>query len=95
MNILLIEDNYYESRLFESMLSEHDLNVADSGESAIQLMDCDPDLILLDVNQKESDRYDACQLIRGQSNTKNTPIICISEYSGLEDRIKAFDMGGN
>jgi len=95
MKILLVVENYYESRLLESMLSEHEVLTANSGELAIEKVYEYPDLIILDAVLPGIDGYQTCELFREQPNTKNTPIIFISDYLGLDDRIKAFDAGGN
>lgn len=95
MKILIVEDNYFESRLLESMLEKHELLLADSGEKALEMLHNKPDLILLDISLPGIDGYETCQQIRAHVNGQNVPVIFISGFSELADRIKAFDVGGN
>jgi CheY-like chemotaxis protein len=95
VKILIVEDNYFESRLLQSMLQAHELLLADSGESALEMLHNTPDLILLDITLPGIDGYETCQQIRSHVKGQTVPIIFISGFSELQDRIKAFDAGGN
>ena len=48
-----------------------------------------PDLILLDLNMAGIDGYELCRLIRNNSMFKNTPIIFVTGYKGIVDKVKA------
>jgi len=54
-----------------------------------------PDLILLDVNMPEMDGYELCRKLRDNSVTATTPIIFVSAAITDEDRIAAFEVGGD
>ncbi|QSJ15435.1 response regulator [Nostoc sp. UHCC 0702] len=48
-----------------------------------------PDLILLDLNMAGIDGYELCRLVRNNSMFKNTPIIFVTGYKGIVDKVKA------
>lgn len=48
-----------------------------------------PDLILLDLNMAGIDGYELCRLVRNNSMFRNTPIIFVTGYKGIVDKVKA------
>ncbi|MBE9197769.1 MULTISPECIES: response regulator [unclassified Nodularia (in: cyanobacteria)] len=48
-----------------------------------------PDLILLDLNMAGIDGYELCRLIRNNPIFQNTPVIFVTGYKGIIDRVKA------
>ncbi|RCJ29581.1 two-component system response regulator [Nostoc minutum NIES-26] len=54
-----------------------------------------PDLILLDLNMAGIDGYELCRLIRNNSMFQNTPIIFVTGYKGIVDKVKARLVGAS
>ncbi len=54
-----------------------------------------PDLILLDLNMAGIDGYELCQVIRNNSMFKHTPIIFVTGYKGIVDKVKARLVGAS
>ena len=95
MKILVVEDNRMDQAIIETNLSEHELIIVDSGEEGVKAAEQKPDIVLLDINLPGMDGYETCKVLREQDATRTTPVIFLTTLSGLEDRIKAFDVGGN
>ncbi|MBU1880047.1 MAG: response regulator, partial [Chloroflexi bacterium] len=51
-------------------------------------------LILLDVNMPDMNGYEVCQSLKGDDQTRHIPIIFISALSDVEDKVRAFTIGG-
>ncbi|MBH8555934.1 response regulator [Nostocaceae cyanobacterium CENA357] len=54
-----------------------------------------PDLILLDLNMAGIDGYELCRVIRNNSMFKHTPIIFVTGYKGIVDKVKARLVGAS
>ena len=68
----------------------------DRGNSAIELVLTNPpDLILLDISMPEMDGFEVCQILKDNSLTKDIPIIFISALREIQDKIQAFEIGGD
>jgi diguanylate cyclase (GGDEF)-like protein len=53
-----------------------------------------PNLILLDINMPEMNGYEVCQKLKASVATDQIPIIFISALERLEDKVRAFELGG-
>ena len=53
-----------------------------------------PDLILLDIRMPGMDGYEVCKQLKSEEKTRGIPIIFISALNELEDKVKAFSLGG-
>ncbi len=95
MKILVVEDNRMDQAIIETNLSDHELIIVDSGEDGLKAAEQKPDIVLMDINLPGMDGYETCKALRELDATRNTPVIFLTTLSGLEDRIKAFDVGGN
>jgi PleD family two-component response regulator len=54
-----------------------------------------PDIIILDIMMPEMDGYSVCKELKKHDNTKNIPIIILSAKAGIDDKLKAMDLGIN
>lgn len=96
-NILLVDDTPDNLRLLSKMLELQGYIVRKSlnGRMALQAAQRDPpDLILLDINMPEMNGYEVCQKIRTLEGTPKIPIIFISALDEVNDKIRAFELGG-
>ncbi|MEO1340025.1 MAG: EAL domain-containing protein, partial [Cyanobacteria bacterium J06635_13] len=53
-----------------------------------------PDLILLDINMPDLNGYQVCEQLKADPATRSIPIIFLSAQDDLEDKVKAFKLGG-
>ncbi len=95
--ILLVDDSIENLQALALILKQHRYAVlkAESGETALDLVDQEsPDLIILDIMMPGMDGYEVCKQLKQNEDTSDIPIIFISALSQLDERIKAFDVGG-
>lgn len=89
--ILVIDDEEATRFFLEKGLSEAGYSVltAENGKYGVQkAQEQKPDLILLDIKMPEMDGGETVGLLRGDSRTKNTPIIFVTglvEKDEVED----------
>jgi DNA-binding response OmpR family regulator len=80
--IAIVEDDVHLATLFQDLLHLEDhwrLHIFNDGQSAKdQIPELAPHLILLDVGLPGLDGASLFKILRGHSNTKNTPIIVIT-----------------
>ncbi|MGB8698719.1 MAG: response regulator [Thermosynechococcaceae cyanobacterium] len=63
--------------------------VQDSVKALVEMMRIKPDLIVLDVGMPKVDGYELCRLLRKHPVFKSTPIIMVTDNTGLIDRARA------
>lgn len=96
-NILVVDDTPANLRVLTKMLTEHGYKVrpAPNGKIALgAIQSLAPDLILLDINMPEMDGYTLCETLKATPTTQHIPIIFISALNQIEDKVKAFQVGG-
>lgn len=96
-SILIVDDNPDNLRLLAKMLELRGYVVRKSlnGRMALQAIQRDPpDLILLDINMPEMSGYEVCQQLKSSETTANIPIIFISALDCIDDKVRAFEIGG-
>ncbi len=72
------------------------VNSVESGEDCLaQIADLKPDALIMDIQMPGIDGYQTCQQLRELSETQDVPIIFLSGLETLEDRLKAYDVGGD
>jgi len=96
--VLLVDDKIDNIIILIDMLKPINLNivVAQSAKDVYERVKVyDFDLILLDIIMPEVDGYEVCKVLKNDSKYKDIPIIFISARSGVEDKIKGFNCGGD
>ncbi len=53
-----------------------------------------PDLILLDILMPDMDGFETCRRLKADESTKNIPVIFMTALTGVEDKVKGFELGG-
>jgi signal transduction histidine kinase len=94
--ILIVDDVPSNVSVLFDFLTTHDfeVSVAQSGESALQLVDYEiPDLILLDVMMPGMDGLETCQQFKSNPKTQAIPIIFMTALAETIDKIKGFQAG--
>lgn len=97
MKILIVDDTPDNLRLLAKMLESQGYIVrkALNGRMALQGAYRDPpDLILLDINMPEMNGYEVCQQLKTSEVTQAIPVIFISALDQANDKVRAFELGG-
>ena len=96
-NILIIDDSPANLQLLMNLLSEKGYTVRPipSGKLALQGIHLDyPDLILLDIAMPEMDGFQVCKHLKQDERTREIPVIFVSAFDDVFEKIKAFEVGG-
>lgn len=94
--ILIVEDDPVFQEISAAVFSSYQLKLVGTGEEGVEVAQAFlPDLIVMDINLPGIDGYETCQQLRKNSATEQTPVLFISDYTGLEDRLKAYGAGGD
>jgi len=95
--ILLVDDGPENIALLSRVFSRrgYKIQVADNGAQAVEVArSVLPDIILLDINMPVLDGFDTCALLKADERTCDIPVIFISALDAIEDKAKAFQVGG-
>lgn len=95
--ILAIDDDPGLRALIDAILGEtHTVEQAIDGYAGVETaIRHPPDLILLDITMPGLSGYEVCRALRGHDATRAVPVIFLSALSRLEDRVAAYDAGGD
>ncbi len=94
MRLLLIEDDHMMASSLKSMFESEKIicDVTALGEDGLEIGKMyDYDLIILDLNLPDINGYEVTRRLRG--GQIHTPVLVISGMDGVEDKLKAFDIG--
>ncbi len=89
--ILVVDDSPTICRLVATTLERRGYRVftaADGLEALAKMSDMLPDLILLDITLPRLDGYQLCKIIRGNEETKQTPVVMLSGKDDFFDKVK-------
>ena len=97
--ILVVEDNATNMTLSTFLLESagHTVVAATSAESGLTLaLECQPDLILMDIQLPGMDGLQATALLKGNAATRGIPVIALTALAmkGDEERIRAAGCDG-
>lgn len=95
--ILIVDDKPSNLRLLSQILSDHGYRVraVTSGTRALESAQASPpSLILLDIRMPGMDGFEVCQRLKSDDKTREVPVIFISALDDVQDKLKAFRMGG-
>ncbi|MCH5264907.1 MAG: response regulator [Lachnospiraceae bacterium] len=95
--ILIVDDAESHRFILRNIIMEMGYQpvLAESGAQALKVFSrCNPELVLLDVSMPEMDGFEVCRRLKGNSDTRNVPVIFISAFENSEDIARAFEMGG-
>lgn len=96
-NILIVDDTPDNLRLLAKILESQGYIVrkALNGRMALQGVHRDPpSLIILDINMPEMNGYEVCQNLKASETSAQIPVIFISALEQLENKVRAFELGG-
>ena len=96
-SILIVDDTPDSLRLLTRILTEHQFRLQASTKGSHALMSArkdPPDLILLDIRMPGMDGYEVCQELKAHPTTSEIPIIFLSSLDEVDDKLRAFEVGG-
>jgi len=94
--ILIVDDDPIILSTMNQVLSPHyKVRVANSGARALEVVITEPkpELILLDVLMPKISGFDVLEKLRGNSNTKEIPVIFVTGLNGENDEEKGIELG--
>ena len=94
---MAIDDTYYNLVVVRIILVALDVELicAKSGQEALEFVKTKiPDLILLDIMMPDMDGYEVCENFKKNPETSAVPIIFLSALDEIENKVKAFELGG-
>jgi PAS domain S-box-containing protein len=80
---ILLEDSGYEVE-----------GIIDGQQALTFCQNKPPDLILMDIMMPRLNGYEVCSLLKSSAQTCDIPIIFLSALNDVNDKIKAFEVGG-
>ena len=96
--VLIVEDEPALSTLLKYNLEKEGFRVQEShdGEDALlQVLECSPDLILLDWMLPQVSGIEVCRRLRARPETKNIPIVMLTARGEDSDRVRGLDTGAD
>jgi sigma-B regulation protein RsbU (phosphoserine phosphatase) len=96
-DILIVDDTPANLRLLSQMLTQrgHHVRAVTSGPRALASAQMSlPNLILLDIKMPEMNGYEVCERLKADAQTRDVPVIFISALDELQDKVRAFAVGG-
>lgn len=98
LKILIVDDEPDVVELIERALTAEgfDVAVAYDGISALDVVDSErPDLVLLDIMMPMMSGYEVCEQIRGNPQTRNIPVLCLSSAHTPDARAQTLRVGAS
>ena len=96
-SILVVDDAPENIALLSRIFTKlgYQVQVADNGAQAVEVAKTVlPDIILLDINMPLMDGFVTCRQLKEDARTRDIPVIFISALDTIEDKAKAFQVGG-
>lgn len=96
-DILIVDDTPANLRLLSELLMGNGYHVraVTSGERALESARAvPPNLILLDIRMPEMDGCEVCEQLKADERTRHVPVIFISALDEIEEKVRAFKVGG-
>ncbi|HYA13078.1 MAG TPA: response regulator, partial [Syntrophales bacterium] len=95
--ILVVDDSVEILNLLTDILTigNYRVRIASSGQAALEsIADEIPSLILLDIKMPDMDGYELCHRLKNDERTINIPVIFISGFDDIANKIQGFNSGG-
>jgi CheY-like chemotaxis protein len=95
-SILVVEDTPSNMSLLRDLLNEYGFTIleASNGEIAINILrEHIPDLIIMDISLKGINGLELTKIIKGNSETRNIPVVTITAHAMIYDRSEAHKAG--
>jgi DNA-binding response OmpR family regulator len=96
MRVLVVEDDKPVADFIRRGLEaeQYAVDVAQDGEEAERkVMECDYDLLVLDLNLPRTDGFEVLRSLRARN--ASTPVLILTVRTQIEDRVKGLDLGAD
>lgn len=96
--VLIVEDEPLVARMYQEALSfdKHEVEIAVGGKEGIEkALQGRPDIILLDVMMPELDGMQVLKTLKSKDDTKDIPIVMLTNLSGKYDKELAKKYGAS
>jgi DNA-binding response OmpR family regulator len=93
--ILIVDDEpYIREFVGEVLSSEFQVTFANGGNNALEsIKKSKPSLIVLDLLMPNMNGYKLCEVLKGESETKDIPVVILSALNDPESSMKAYSLG--
>ena len=95
--ILVVDDTPENIQIIGNILKEagYIIGFATDGKQALNLLKkySNYDLVLLDIDMPVMNGYDACRAMRADENLKELPVIFLTAFTDMENKITGFKAG--
>lgn len=94
--IFIVEDDVDLSEMLTAYFRVQGYTVESAirGEEAVEaIKDNPPDIAVLDIRLPDIDGYEVCRRLRQMRQTKNTPVIFLTEKREREDKLAGLELG--
>ncbi|MDR3671105.1 MAG: diguanylate cyclase [Holophaga sp.] len=94
--VLVVDDSKTLCRLLGNLLCpRYRVLTAENGEDGFTLaVQCSPDLILLDIMMPDLDGLAVCRRLKGDSRTREIPVLFLTALGGEAEEMRALEAGG-
>ena len=96
--ILVVDDEIYIVHILDFSLGMEGYEVVTAldGEQAVEKARAEkPDLIVLDIMMPKLDGYETCKILKGDSDTREIPVILLSAKGRNVDQKIGFEVGAD
>jgi diguanylate cyclase (GGDEF)-like protein len=96
-NILVVDDIPDNLRVLSAALTGKGYKVRCVKNGLMALVTArkePPHLILLDIKMPDMDGYEVCEKLKADPQTRDIPVIFLSAFDDVLDKVKAFSVGG-
>jgi DNA-binding response OmpR family regulator len=88
--ILVVDDEYTIRELVDLTLTpEYDVIKAENGKEGLEMIEENPDLVILDIMMPQMDGYEVCEKLKTDEKTRQIPVIMLTAKHSMEDLKKA------
>lgn len=96
--ILVVDDDNTHRQLLQELLGGEGLQIATAPDGRRCLEEFgrfNPDLVLLDVDMPVVSGFEVCKRLKGNPETRLTPIVLVTALSATEDRVRGIQAGAD
>ncbi len=94
--VMVVDDDPAIHHLVRARLKDESLDIVSVflGSDALpQIIEQQPDLILLDIDMPDMSGLDVCRQIKGSAATMQIPVIFLTGADSMEDKVTGLDLG--
>lgn len=96
--VFLVEDDLFLSDMYRTKfeLAGFEMPHAEDGENAVRLIkEAKPDIVLLDIVLPKMSGFDVLKKLKGDADTKDIPVVMLTNLSQKDDVDKGFALGAS